>query len=301
MALFDDLVQCEVTIDLALGGTSRVRASQTRARAVPDRIDALFQTAVAAIDAGDIAALERVLANDPALVGERLHSPGPWLKDQAWIARECDVQIALIDVLVDPGASTEGTPDNALVNGNSAAADHLLTRGATLTLAAALGLHRWEDAQRLAQEATPRERQAAFILAALHGNAAGLRIMIDNGAEINAPSPDLYSHASALHHAVWSGSLDAVKTLVEAGQCQCERHRGGRHAARLGGIRGEPIFARSSCAICGGCNISPRAFAVSQALAIRIGESRNSFLIRIGRKTARNATECHSGSGRLDA
>jgi hypothetical protein len=248
---------------------------------LPERIDALFQTAVAAIDAGDIPALKRVLASAPTLAGERLHSPGPWLRNQlgdaldgffrapyllwfvaedpvrngklppniaevahtiietargarvagfqeqldyalrlvcwSWIARECDVQIGLIDVLVDAGAATERTPDDALVNGNSAAADHLLRRGATLTLAAALGLHRWQDAQGLAQEATLRDKQAAFILAALHGNATGLRIMIDNGAEINAPSPDLYSHASALHHAVWSGSLDAVKTLVEAG------------------------------------------------------------------------------------
>ena len=41
--------------------------------------------------------------------------------------------------------------------------------------------------------------------------------MINAGAAIDEPSADLYSHASALHHAAWSGSLDAVKTLVEAG------------------------------------------------------------------------------------
>jgi ankyrin repeat protein len=34
---------------------------------------------------------------------------------------------------------------------------------------------------------------------------------------VNAVSPDLYSHASPLHHAVHSGSVDAVRTLVEAG------------------------------------------------------------------------------------
>jgi peptide-methionine (S)-S-oxide reductase len=35
----------------------------------------------------------------------------------SWIARECGVQLALIDVLMDAGASAEGNPDNALVNG----------------------------------------------------------------------------------------------------------------------------------------------------------------------------------------
>ena len=30
-------------------------------------------------------------------------------------------------------------------------------------------------------------------------------------------SPDLYSHATPLHHAVSAGSLDAVRVLVEGG------------------------------------------------------------------------------------
>jgi hypothetical protein len=32
-----------------------------------------------------------------------------------------------------------------------------------------------------------------------------------------APSTHLYAHATPLHHGVCSGSLDAVKALVEAG------------------------------------------------------------------------------------
>ena len=35
--------------------------------------------------------------------------------------------------------------------------------------------------------------------------------------DANTVSPDLYSHATALHHAVHSGSLDAVQVLVDAG------------------------------------------------------------------------------------
>jgi hypothetical protein len=245
------------------------------------QIDSLFRTAVVAIDNGDTAELERLIADTPALVRDRLRDAGPWLRAQvgdaldgffrdpyllwfvaedpvrngklppniadvartiieaarregvatmqeqldyalrlvcwSWIARECDVQIALIDVFVDAGASLDGAPDNALVNDNTAAAAHLIERGAPLTLAVALALGQWDDARRIAGETSPREKQGALILSALRGNARALRIMIDVGADINAVSPDLYSHATALHHAVWSGSLDAVKTLVEAG------------------------------------------------------------------------------------
>jgi hypothetical protein len=135
----------------------------------------------------------------------------------SWIAAQCDVQIALIDVLVDAGASPHGKPDDALVNQHFAAAAHLVERGATLTLATALCLERWDDVDRLVQAASAKERQFAFILAALNGKAEALRRMLHHGIELNSPSSGLYSHAIAVHHAVCSGSLDAVKVLVEAG------------------------------------------------------------------------------------
>jgi hypothetical protein len=135
----------------------------------------------------------------------------------SWIARDCNVQIDLVDVLIDAGASPDGNPDNALVNGNVAAAEHLVKRGASLTLATALCLARWDDVRRLGRTATPGERQFGFILAALRGRSEALAKVIDLGVELNAPCAELYSHATALHHAVYSGSLDAVKVLVEAG------------------------------------------------------------------------------------
>jgi hypothetical protein len=131
----------------------------------------------------------------------------------SWIARQCGVQIELIDA----GASPEGNPNNALVNGNFAAAEHLVERGAALTLATALCLGRWDDVARLAQSATDREKQFGFVLAALNGKAEALKWMIRFGVDVNRPSEDLYSHGTPLHHAVCSGSLEAVKVLVEAG------------------------------------------------------------------------------------
>jgi len=135
----------------------------------------------------------------------------------SWIARQCDVQIALIDVLIAAGASLDGNPDNALVNGNVAAAAHLVERGAPLTLSTALCLERWNDVNRLAPEATARQKQLALTLVALKGKVAAIRRVLDVGADVNSVSQDLYSHATPLHHAVSSGSLDAVDVLVRAG------------------------------------------------------------------------------------
>jgi len=245
-----------------------------------ENLDPLFREAVSAIDAGDVSALERLLAAHPRLVRYRLDSPGAWLRDKvgnalegffrqpyllwfvaedpvrndklpkniaqvartiiqaaeregvdslreqldftlslvswSWVARKCEVQIELIDVLIDAGASPDGNPDNALVNGNFAAAAHLVEAGAKLTLATALCLERWDNVTRLAQTASASEKQFGFILAALNGKAEALRRMIDLGIDLNSPSTDLYSHATALHHAVCSGSLEAVKLLNSA-------------------------------------------------------------------------------------
>ena len=169
-----------------------------------ESLDVLFREAVSAIDAGDVAGLERQLTAHPNLARDRLDSPGAWLRDKvgdaldgffarpyllwfvaedpvrngklpsniaqvaqtiidaakrqnadtlqeqldyalrlvcwSWIARECGVSIALVDVLVDAGASVDGRnvyggrygthSDSAIYNGNFAAAERLLERGA---------------------------------------------------------------------------------------------------------------------------------------------------------------------------
>lgn len=258
----------------------------------PESLDSLFRAAVSAIDAGDVAELERLLTAHSALVRDRLKSPGAWLRDKvgralrgffkqpyllwfvaedpvrngklpsniaqvariiiqaaerervdslreqldralqlvSWsgVAAECGVQLELIDVLLDAGASPDGSPDNALVNGHFAAAERLVERGARLTLATALCLGRWDDVSRLAQATSARDKQFAFILAALNGKAEALRSIIALGIDLNGVSRDLYSHATALHHAVWSSSLDAVKVLVEAGADQGKRDKAER-------------------------------------------------------------------------
>ncbi len=249
--------------------------------AYEERLDTLFEQAVSAIDAGDVALLESLLKQHPRLVRERLTSPGAWLRDQIgqalegfykhpyllWfttedavrtgklsanvgavaraiieaaereripdlqqqldttlhfavcspIGREDGRQLDLIDVLVGAGASMDGAPVQALICSNAAAAEHLLRRGAKMTLPAALCLGRWEDVSRLAPAASAEDKQVALGLAALNGKSEGLARLLPFGVDLNAFNTGFYTHATPLHHAVWSGSLDAVKVLVEAG------------------------------------------------------------------------------------
>ena len=133
------------------------------------------------------------------------------------IGRDNGRQLELLDVLIDEGASMEGGPVQAFICRNEAAARHLIARGARLTLPAALCLGMWNEAAVLAPQATPEDRQVALGLAAFNGKAEALSRLLPFGVDLDAFTSGFYTHATPLHHAVWSGSLDTVKVLVEAG------------------------------------------------------------------------------------
>ena len=133
------------------------------------------------------------------------------------IGRDNGRQLELLDVLVDEGASMDGGPVQAFICHNEAAARHLVARGATLTLPAALCLGMWDHVAALAPQADAEDRQIALGLAAFNGKAEALSRLLPLGVDLDAFTSGFYSHATPLHHAVWSGSLDAVKVLVEAG------------------------------------------------------------------------------------
>jgi len=148
------------------------------------------------------------------------------------IGREDGRQLELLDVLVEEGASTDGGPVQALICYNLRAAQHLLKRGATLTLPAAVCLERWDDVERLGSAASATDKQVALGLAALNGKSEALARLLPLGVDLNAFTTGFYTHATPLHHAVWSGSLDAVKVLVEAGGNLTTRDRA-EHATPL--------------------------------------------------------------------
>lgn len=259
-------------------------------------LDARFRRAVEAMDAGDVAMLEGILADDPALLHEPLREPGEWLRAQVdgalegyfaaprllWfvaenpirtgripsnvadvaraivraserhgvadlaetadyalelvvtgrVPRESGVQAALNDVLLDAGAGPDHL-DGAVMERAAEAAEHLLRRGARPTLGAALFLGRRDEATRLLPLADDEARQTALVGAALHGNAEVVRWLLAAGVPATARSATIHPHATALHHAVGSGSIEAVRLLADAGADRAVRDRA-YHGTPLG-------------------------------------------------------------------
>lgn len=133
------------------------------------------------------------------------------------IPRECGVQIDLIDLLIDNGA-TPGNAQGALANGNMEAAKHIIDRSGNLTLTAAVCLDWTDDVKRLLPETLIDDKQVALIAAAFYGKPKTIALLMASGVDVNAYIKNgFHTHASPLHQAVSSGSLDAVKILVEAG------------------------------------------------------------------------------------
>jgi Ankyrin repeats (3 copies) len=133
--------------------------------------------------------------------------------------RECGVQIEMIDLLLNAGAKLNGIMA-AITNANLDAAKHLIKRGAKLTLSGAVGLDQMDQVLRLTAPASPDEKLTALAVAAFYGNADMIGYLLSIGADPDGfPAVDsgFHSHATPLHQAVSSGSLPAVKLLVEAG------------------------------------------------------------------------------------
>jgi len=235
-----------------------------------DITDPTFRSAVKAIDAGNLLALQHLLEANPNLITMRPDSPtegyfrNPYLLwfvadnpvrierlpenileitklliDYAQrnaadsfqqqvdftldlvvtgkIPRECGVQVAMIDLLIDAGA-VPGNVHGALAHGNVDAARHLIYRGAQFTLAAAVCFNDMEHATHLAKTAGMDDKQAALMAGAMYGHHQMIKMLIESGADVNTiVSSGFHSHASPLHQAVSSGSIESVKILVKAG------------------------------------------------------------------------------------
>jgi ankyrin repeat protein len=140
---------------------------------------------------------------------------------------EAGVQVALVDTLVDFGASLEEQGDGnwrsplmtALIFGYRDTAEALVRRGAGVDhIAAAAGLGRLEETSRLLPAADASSRHRALSLAAQLGHADAVRLLLDAGEDPNRYNPDGYhSHATPLHQAVSAGHDAVVHLLVERG------------------------------------------------------------------------------------
>jgi ankyrin repeat protein len=137
------------------------------------------------------------------------------------------VQIPLIDVLVDFGASVQPTGEGAwtslvvtaLVFGFVDAAEALVRRGATVdSLPAAAGLGRLADVMMLLPAASADDRHRALALAAQLGRLDVTHALLDAGEDPNRFNPPgMHAHGMPLHHAALNGHADVVRLLVERG------------------------------------------------------------------------------------
>jgi ankyrin repeat protein len=139
---------------------------------------------------------------------------------------EAGLQAALAETLLDYGAALDGPGSawqsalmTALVFGYRNTAESLVRRGASVdSLPAAAGLGRLADTARLLPASDGPGRHLAFALAAQHGRADVVRLLLDAGEDPNRYNPDgCHAHGTPLHHAVWFDHMDVVRLLVERG------------------------------------------------------------------------------------
>jgi peptide-methionine (S)-S-oxide reductase len=122
-----------------------------------------------------------------------------------------------MDLLIENGA-TPGDAHDALTHGNLEAAKHLVQITGRMTLTAAVCFDRTEDVKKMLSTATSDEKQVAMMAAAFYGKPGMLTLLLESGADVNGYiKSGFHNHASPLHQAVSSCSLDAVKLLVDAG------------------------------------------------------------------------------------
>jgi Ankyrin repeats (3 copies) len=134
------------------------------------------------------------------------------------VARECRVQLPLIDLLCKDGADANSALHAAALHGEFEAVNALIERGARIDLPVAAALGRVEDAGRLLAGAGSGERHLALSLAADFGHVEIVRLLLDAGEDPNRYNPrGGHSHTTPLHQAAGAGHEEVVRLLVERG------------------------------------------------------------------------------------
>jgi peptide-methionine (S)-S-oxide reductase len=134
------------------------------------------------------------------------------------VPRQCRVQVPLIHLLCDYGANPDFAMLPALAHGEFEAAEALIERGAKITLAVAAATGRGRQAGELLAGATADQRHLALALAAQHGHAESVRLLLDAGEDPNRFNPPgTHAHSTPLHQAAVYGHQAVIQLLVERG------------------------------------------------------------------------------------
>jgi Ankyrin repeats (3 copies) len=133
------------------------------------------------------------------------------------------VQIELLDILIDHGASVDGIPGcwnpllAALHNGRGEAAEHLAKRGARFDLEGAAGVGRLDAVKKffgkdgkLKAGATKSQRDHGFMWACEYGHTSVVAFLLKNGVKAS-----VQPHGeTGLHWAAYQGHAKTVKLLL---------------------------------------------------------------------------------------
>jgi ankyrin repeat protein len=139
---------------------------------------------------------------------------------------EAGLQVPLLELLLDFGAAIEGqgtrkwgTPlFTALTFGMADAAEALAKRGARIELPTAAGLGRTDDVARMLPSSDAEARHRALSLAAQHGHAPAVRLLLDAGENPDRYNPESnHPHCTPMHQAVLGGHEQVVRLLAERG------------------------------------------------------------------------------------
>jgi len=134
------------------------------------------------------------------------------------VARECGVQVRLIDLLCDHGGDAGQAMAAALVHGELDAVKALLRRGARLDLVAAAGLGLVAEARALIENAEGEARHRALALAAQFGHTEIVRLLLNAGEDPRRFNPPgFHAHSTPLHQAALAGHAETVRVLVDGG------------------------------------------------------------------------------------
>ncbi len=134
------------------------------------------------------------------------------------VPRECGVQRPLIELLCNRGADPNAAMLPALGHGEFEAVAELIRQGAAVDLATAAATGRTDEAATLLPASDANARHRALALAAQHGHARIVELLLDAGEDPNRYNPEyLHAHSVPLHQAVAGGHDDVVRLLVQRG------------------------------------------------------------------------------------